>query len=37
MHVNSCEYSELCVVPQHQLFGIGMQVDLLVYPRLRWA
>jgi hypothetical protein len=28
---------DLHVVPQHQLLWILMQVDLLVYPTLRWA
>jgi hypothetical protein len=31
----SCELRslDLHVIPQHQLLGIGMQVDLLLYPR----
>ena len=25
------------MIPQHELLGVRMEIDLLVYPTLRWA
>jgi hypothetical protein len=37
MGVRSFEYLELQVVAQHQLLGVRMQVDLLVYRIGNWV
>jgi len=37
MHMWQFATLNLHVIAQHQLLGIRMQVDLLMYPTLRWA